>query len=84
MDRAYVSLQKKTGSILPVDQCQTPSIGSESGVLLDKQVFLQAQMGRDLDDLFLGHPDKSRPATAGRAALAEVGGRHGEVRYLEV
>ena len=44
LDRTLVPLEEVTGSIFTIDQCQPAPIGTESGVLLDEDVFLHAQM----------------------------------------
>ena len=76
LDGTFVPVQEKAGAILPVDECQAAPVRAKSRVFLDKVILLMTQMGGDRGDFLFGDPDESRPSAAGRAALAEVGGRH--------
>jgi hypothetical protein len=79
LKRTIIALQKKTGSILLIDQGQPLSIRTQSRILLNKKIFLNLEKNCYRANLFWAHTDKSRPATTGSAALTEVGRRH-EVR----
>ena len=79
LDRAVVSLQEKTGPVLLIDQGEALPAWSQTRVVLDESILIHPEKGRDGSDLLIGHADKSRPAAAGRAALAEIGRRHGRI-----
>jgi hypothetical protein len=85
LDGTLITLQEKTGTILPVNQGQTTAVGTEAGVLLNKGPLFHPDMGSNRADLFLSDADKTRPPATGRAALAEIGRRHaGEMMNYEL
>ena len=82
LNRTLVPLKEITGPIFPVDQCQSAPVGAEAGEILNKGIFLDPEMGGDRPDFTLRHPHEARPTATGRAALAEIGGRHGRKNEL--
>lgn len=77
LDRALVPLEEKAGAIFPVDQRQTSSIRAQARVVLNEMILFHPEVRGDSRNLLLSDSNESGPATTGRTALAEIGGRHG-------
>ena len=82
LNRALVPLQEKTGPIRPVDQGQPASVRAQASIILNKGIFLHPEMGGDRTDFIFRHPYETGPTATGRAALAEIGGRHSRKNEL--
>ena len=76
LNRAGVSLQKKTGAVFPVDQGKSRPVWPQAREPVDKVLFLQSEVAGDEGRLLRADPYEARPPAAGCAALAEIGRRH--------
>ena len=71
---ALLALKEDAGSIWLVDEGETASVGTETGVGSNKLGLVHFEEGGDGRDLLFGDLDVPGPATAVGAALAKIFG----------
>ena len=72
LQHAVIPLEEEALAVGLVDQRQPIPLRPQPGVLLHEFQLVHPHMTRDVGDLRVGHLHESRPAAAGRAALALV------------
>ena len=72
LDPAVLPVQKDAGTVRLIDQGKAAPVGTQAGVLLDKNIFLQPEVTGDGGDLFFGNLHVPRPAAAVGTAFAKV------------
>lgn len=70
LDYAIIAFEEDAFASGFIDERKPQPIQAQLGVTLDELMLAQAQMSRHAGDLFIANTHLTRPATAGRAALA--------------
>ena len=71
---ALLALEEDAGSIRLIDEGETASVGTETGVGSNELGLVHFEEGGDGRDLLFGNFNVPRPATAVGAALAKIFG----------
>ena len=83
LNGTVVTFQKEAGSVRLIYEGQSFAIRTQTRVILNELIYVQMHECRDGLNLFLRHSDKSRPAAACCASLAEIGRWHGDREELK-
>jgi len=70
------------GSSTHLESLCTVVVRAQASIILNKGIFLHPKMGGDRTDFIFRHPYETGPTATGRAALAEIGGRHSRKNEL--